>query len=137
MFCSSNVKQIILRILQNDRVYFEIIIKTFISNSFIRSSKIWSFKHYERTTTNKITLNQGIEIFSQNFAPLCIAKNIEELSIQAETVRPRQKILPIRRVGLVGWISVSLPRILRHEGAFPIIAAKGVCNFAGLCWDRS
>lgn len=30
MFCSSNVKQIILRILQNDRVYFEIINKTFI-----------------------------------------------------------------------------------------------------------
>lgn len=30
MFCSSNVKQIILRILQNNRVYFEIIIKTFI-----------------------------------------------------------------------------------------------------------
>lgn len=30
MFCSSNVKQIISRILQNDRVYFEIINKTFI-----------------------------------------------------------------------------------------------------------
>lgn len=29
MFRNSNVKRIILRILQNDRVYFEIIINTF------------------------------------------------------------------------------------------------------------